>query len=44
MADHFNSPLFAHRIMYKHYMSIYRRYALTVFEIFQISDRQKQSA
>ena len=39
-----DSPLSVHRIMYKHYMSIYRCNVLTVFEIFQISDRQKQSA
>ena len=44
MADHLDSPLSVHKIMYKRYMSIYRRYVLTLFEIYQISDRQKQSA
>ena len=32
------------RIMYKHYMSIYRCNVLTMIEIFQISTNQKQSA
>ena len=44
MADHLDSPLHVHRIMHKHYMSIYRCNVLTMIEIFQISTNQKQSA